>query len=696
MKAYRSLIRIAAVIAVGAMTLSGDAQQLSMSVDAAKTGPPISKNMYGFFTEFLQNMYTNGLWAEMLDDRKFFYPVNSNPVQTPPNQRRGARRWKPVGPDNVVTMDQKRAYVGQHSPEISLDEATPHGIQQTGLGLRKGRGYTGRVILAADPGAQINVSLVWGPNAADRQTIHIPSPSEGYLKYDLNFTAGADSDNGTLEIVGTGKGNFHIGTVSLMPADNIEGFRADMINLYRQIGPTLIRWPGGNFTSAYNWRDGIGNPDTRPPRYDYAWHEPEMNDMGIDEFIALTRILHMEPYLCVNDGFGDVASAVQEVQYVNGAADTPMGQLRAANGHRAPYNVKWWNVGNEMYGSWQLGHMSLADYEIKQNRFVEAMREVDPNIIVVASGADPAEMTSTGAGKSITGKPITVFGDPLADWDGGLLANSSNYLNSIAEHLYPKADQAFDAQQGKFVPVKDSLTDEARRLPNRVKCVVEAWAEYQKRFPNLNMSKIPISLDEWAPGSIPIEGHAFGAGDEFQAMTVAEGLQELFRHSGQFDVSAYTALSSLLVHDKTDATINPLGLMFEMYRHYFGTIPVAVTGDSPQHDVQGTVNVDKPAASSGSPTYPLDVAAAFTADRKMLTVAIVNPTESAQQIDAKFAGVTLQGRGQLWQLAPPSLTANNEPGKPMAVKIAESNLTGAPGQFKVPPISISIFVLPVQ
>jgi len=696
MKAHGFLKLIAAVIAVGAMTLSGDAQQLSMRVDAGKTGPPISKNMYGFFTEFLQNMYTNGLWAEMLDDRKFFYPVNSNPVQTPPNQRRGARRWKPVGPDDVVTMDQQMAYVGQHSPEIMLDAATPHGIQQTGLGLLKGKAYTGRVILAADSGAQISVSLIWGPNPADRQTVRIPSPSQGYLKYDLSFTAGADSDNATMEIVGTGKGDFHIGAVSLMPADNIGGFRADMINLYRQIGPTLIRWPGGNFTSGYSWRDGIGNPDTRPPRYDYAWHEPEMNDMGIDEFIALTRILHMEPYLCVNDGFGDAVSAAQEVQYVNGAANTPMGKLRAANGHRAPYNVKWWNVGNEMYGSWQLGHMSLADYEIKQNTFVEAMREVDPNIIVVASGADPAEMTSTGAGQSITGKPITVFGDPLADWDGGLLAHSSSYLNAIAEHLYPKADQAFDAQQGKFVPVKDSLTDEARRLPNRVKCVVEAWGEYQKRFPNLNMSKIPISLDEWAPGSIPVEGHAFGSGDEFQAMTVAEGLQELFRHSGQFDVSAYTALSSLLVQNKTDATINPLGLMFEMYRHHFGTIPVAVTGDSPQHDLQGTVNVDKPAVPSGSPTYPLDVAAALTADRKQLTVAIVNPTESAQHIDATFAGVTLQGRGQLWQLAPPSLTANNEPGKPMAVKIAESALTGGAGTLEVPPISISIYVLPLQ
>jgi len=693
---HRLVKFVAAVALVGALAFEASAQQLTMQVDAAKTGPPISKNMYGFFTELLHNMYTDGLWAEMLGDRKFFYPVNSNPVQTPPNSRTFVGRWKPVGPDAVVVMDRKDAYVGKHSPEIMLDSATPHGIQQAGLGLVKGKRYTGRVILSADPGAHIRVSLVWGPNPTDRQTIRIQSPSKSYVKYHLSFTAGADTDNGTLEIVGTGKGNFHIGAVSLMPADNIDGFRADMINLYRQIGPTLIRWPGGNFTSGYNWRDGIGDPDTRPPRYDYAWHALESNDMGLDEFITLTRILHMEPYICVNDGFGGAFSAAQEVQYVNGGVNTPMGRLRALNGHPAPYNVKWWNVGNEMYGFWQLGHMSLANYEIKQNMVVEAMRKVDPNIIVVASGADPAEMTSTGAGRAITGKPITVFGDPLADWDGGLLTHSSNYFNALAEHLYPKADEVFNAQEGKFVPVNDSLVDEARRLPNRVKCVVEAWHEYQERFPNLDMSKIPISLDEWIAGRIPIEGHRWGGGDVFHALSAAEGLQSMFRHSGMFTVSAYTALSGLLSWNKTEATITPVGLMFEIYRHHFGSIPVTVTGNSPQHNVQGTVNVDKPAVSSGSPTYPLDVAAALTADRKELTVAVVNPTESAQSINATFTGVTLQGTGHLWQIAPPKLTTLNQPGKPMAVKIAESNLTEAPGKLEVPPISISIYVLPVQ
>lgn len=696
MKTRRPMILAMAAAAIGGLALKAGAQQLTMQVDAAKAGPPISKNVYGFFSELLFNMYTGGLRAEMLGDRKFFYPVNSNPVQTPPNSRRSVGRWKPVGPDDAVVMDRQRAFVGGHSPAIVLDPNALHGIQQAGLGLQKGKAYSGRVILAADPGAHISVSLVWGPNPADRQTFQIPAPSRDYVKYPLNFIAGGDTDDGTLEIAGTGKGTFHIGAASLMPADNIDGYRADMIKLYREIGPALLRWPGGNFTSGYDWRDGIGDPDTRPPRYDYAWGALESNDMGLDEYMTLVRLLHMAPYICVNDGFGDAFSAAQEVEYVNGSVDTPMGRLRALNGHPAPYHVKWWNVGNEMYGFWQLGHMSLAHYEIKQNTFVEAMRKVDPGIVVVASGADPAEMTTTGAGSAITGKAVTLFGDPLADWDGGLLAHSATDLNAIAEHLYPKADEAFDAQQGKFVPVRDSLANEARRLPNRVKCVVEAWQEYQRRFPNVDMTEIPISLDEWVAGRIPSEGTRYTGSDTFHALSAAEAMHEMFRYSGLFSVSGYTALSGLLAWNKTEATITPVGLMFEMYRQHFGTIPVSVTGNSPQPDLQGTVNVDKPAVSSGSPTSPLDVAAAWTADRKALTVAVINPTESAQELDASFAGATIQGTGTLWRMVSPSPTAGNEPGKPMAVNIAESAVLAAPGKMEIPPLSISIYELPAE
>jgi alpha-N-arabinofuranosidase len=691
MKQHGFVRGVLTAMIVSGLAHSGSAQQVTMTVDASKTGAPISPYMYGFFTELLSNCYEGGMWAEMLGDRKFFYPVDSSMELKPPNSRKFVARWRPVGPDEFVAMDRERAYVGEHSPLVKLEAATPHGIQQAGMALRKGRKYSGRVVLAAEPGAEVKVSLVWGANPGDRQTIPIKSLRREYAKFPLSFTVAADSDDGRLEIVGTGKGSFHIGAVSLMPADNLNGFRADIIAGFREIGPALFRWPGGNMTSAYDWRDGIGDPDKRPPRYDFAWHALEPNDVGIDDYMHLNKLLNMEPYVCVNTGFGDAHSAAEEVEYVNGSVNTLMGKLRAVNGHPEPYKAVWWNVGNEMFGPWQLGFMALDQYVIKHNMVVQAMRRVDPSIRIVASGATPIEASQSRAALMITGKHVTGFGGP-ADFTGGLLAHSAEYLDAIAEHIYPSTvDKAFDSEKQDYVKVDEPLVDRARKLANAVRAPIEAWDEYQRRLPSVKVDQIPMALDEWVSGRI---GDARDS--MFSPLACAQAMNEMLRHSNRFIISAYTGAPELLAISKTDVTVRPIGLMFEMYRRHFGTIPLAVDGNSPQHEVQGTVGVDKPKVSSGSDTYPLDAVAALTASRKSLTLAIVNPTESGQQIDVALQGVAVQNQGRLWRIAAADLTAANTPGKPRVVDIVESSLTEAPGRLAIPPISISIYEFPLR
>jgi alpha-L-arabinofuranosidase len=379
-------VALTALLACGGAAHVAVAQQVTMTIDTTKTGAPISPYMYGFFTELHEANNEGGFWAEMLGDRKFFNPVESGKDREPsPGRRRTARapRFRPLGPDEFVVMDRQKVYVGEHSPMVKLEDAAPHGIQEAGLEIRKGRKYSGRVILAGGPGAEVTVSLVWGPDPADRQTIPIKRLRTEYAKFPLSFTAGADTDDARLEIVGTGKGTFHIGAVSLMPADNVHGYRADMIEEMRKIGPTMFRWPGGNMVSSWDWRDSIGDPDKRPPRLNPAWDEVQQNDLGIDEYMVLNKLLSMEPYICVNAGFGDAHSAAEEVEYVNGSVNTPMGKWRAANGHPEPYNVTWWNIGNEMWNASQMGFMSVNQYWIKHNMFAEAMRAVDPSIKLV-------------------------------------------------------------------------------------------------------------------------------------------------------------------------------------------------------------------------------------------------------------------------------------------------------------------------
>src|SRR5271165_6599736 len=293
MSTQRFLKILLMAMAVSFLVSSGSAQQVAMTVDATKTGAPISPYMYGFFTELHETNNEGGFWAEMLGDRKFFNPVNSGKDREPtPGRRPRPRgpRFRPLGPDEFVVMDRQKVYVGEHSPMVKLEAATPHGIQQGGLGLRKGRKYSGRVILAADPGAEVTVSLVWGPNPGNRQTIPIKRLRTEYAKFPLSFTAGADTDDARLEIAGTGKGTFHIGAVSLMPADNVYGYRADLLAEMKKIGPTMFRWPGGNMVSGYDWRDGIGDADKRPPRFDFAWNMAEQNDVGIDDYMLLNKL----------------------------------------------------------------------------------------------------------------------------------------------------------------------------------------------------------------------------------------------------------------------------------------------------------------------------------------------------------------------------------------------------------------------
>jgi alpha-N-arabinofuranosidase len=664
------------------------AAKVSMTVNAAKVGAPIDPYIYGQFTELLFNLFEKGAWAEMLSDRKFFYPVNSTEKLVPENRKRDFDRWRPIGPDASVTMDTQHAYVGEHAPEVHLDGATPRGMRQSGIPLAKGRSYTGHVVLYGDPTAKVEVSLVWGSGPGDRQSVALPLLSGKYIKFPFHFVSGADTEKGSFEISGTGTGTFHIGVVSLMPADNIDGFRADMVKLLRELHSGIYRWPGGNFVSGYNWRDGIGDRDTRPPRYDFAWHTVEYNDVGTDEFLTLCRLLEIDPYVCVNAGFGDAQSAADWVEYCDGSADTPMGRLRAMNGHPEPYGVKWWGIGNEMYGQWQLGNMYIDHYVIKHNMFGEAMRKVDPSIKLIASGATPFETSTTARHhrKPLPAKLPYQFGSKQ-DWSGQLLEHSSDYINFLSEHLYPVLDSAFDVEKQEFVKTNDPIQDQIRRLPNRVEAAAESMHEYLHMMPQLKDKNIKMAIDEWAGG---------GRRGFERALVAAEGLQEMFRHTDVITMGAYTAFISNLSFNGNDAVLSSSGEVFKLYRDDFGTLPVEVTGNSPQKVLEGTVGVDKPKVSSGSPTYPMDVAAALTGDRRKLTVAVVNPTQAAHEMDFHVDGVELQCGGILRRIAAPNLDADNEPGKPPEVPIRETRLSERPASVTLPPLSISLYVFDVK
>lgn len=660
-----------------------------------------------FIEHIAKTMYSS-LWAEMLDDRKFYFPIVSKEPETPDPHGGGGfpgmqtRRWHPVGPDDVVTMDTADPFVGDQSPKIALNGSTPQGIKQSGLALVKGKLYTGRIYLRGSNGARVQISIAWGPGASDRQTIFTGPISGEYKKYPFTFTAESNSDDATFEITGTGAGSFHIGAVSLMPADNIDGFRPDTIALLRQIKSGFWRF-GGNYTSNYTWYDAVGDRDKRPSDWDFAWNAMQTNDLGPDEFAEFCKLIGVTPYISVNAGLGDAHSAAQEVEYMNGAVTTPMGAWRARNGHPQPYHIKFWNIGNEPWGSWQIGRTDPKYFFIKHNAFAKAMRKVDPSITLIASGEMLEDGNVPGPERAkYIGNLGPLYGSD-ADWTGGFLKNCWGNFDGIAEHWYASPGVHFDLDKARTlapdensnhadVKVDQTLLEFARYPANIVRTKAEEWRGYQQRFPAMVDKKIFLSIDEYA-----YFGGGFGRPSTLkQSLAYAMLFNEMLRHTDFLTMAAHTMGTSTIDFNRTASTLNALGLVFKMYSNSFpGTIPVAVAGNSPQPAPKYPVGGDQPRVNSGSPTYPLDVFAALTPDRKYMSVAVVNATESEQKLDLNITGVHLTGPSKRWLLTGENLDAANQVGHPQQLEIKETPIDAASGVLTVAPISISIYRFPV-
>jgi alpha-N-arabinofuranosidase len=170
-------------------------------------------------------------------------------------------------------------------------------------------------------------------------------------------------------------------------ASDAAGWRHDVIDLVRELGVTVVRYPGGNFVSGYDWEDGVGPRDRRPTRMDLAWRSIEPNLVGTDDFMDWAQLAGVAPMLAVNLGTRGSEAARNLVEYCNGPAGTTHGDLRISNGHPKAHDVRLWCLGNEMDGPWQLGHKTAAEYGALAADAGETMREVDPTIELVACGS---------------------------------------------------------------------------------------------------------------------------------------------------------------------------------------------------------------------------------------------------------------------------------------------------------------------
>lgn len=608
--------------------ISSEKINTSVLVDLADTKEPMSKYIYGQFIEHMGKCIYGGIWAEMLEDRKFWYA---------PGQRESP--WQLIGNKELFSIDKIAPFTGDKTPILGANDSSAAIIKQSGLGLRPNLPYNGRIILKASPGiTAVNVTLECGKQS---QTVKIDNIGTGFSPYPIEFLSEELTHNASLSIEPIGNGKVWVGTVSLMPSDNIEGFRSDVMALLKELDSPVYRWPGGNFVSGYDWKDGIGERDKRPPRKNPAWQGVEHNDVGIHEFIAFCRILDTEPYIAVNAGLGDSNQAREEVEYCNGSMETPMGKLRAENGHAEPWNVKWWSIGNEMYGDWQLGHMSTDDFVKKHNDFADVMRSVDPDIKLIAVGE-------------------------LGDWDRMVLSNCSESMDMISEHFYRQ-----DWHGG-------GLMTHVKQIPDAIRQKTDAHRKYRQEIPELKGKDIRICMDEWNYWYGP---HIYGElGTRYfmrDAMGIAAGLNEYSRQSDMVFMANYAQTVNVIGCIKTNTTssvFDATGQVLKLYRKQFGTIPVTLSGE----------------------TRPFDIAAALDKEGNKLTISVVNPTREQISMPLTLLNGKISKEGELWQVTAPDDMATNEPSYPENVKINGPVKVLSGKNLTIEPVSINLFVFELE
>jgi alpha-N-arabinofuranosidase len=615
----------------------------TIKVDITSTGEPINPYIYGQFIEHLGKCIYGGMWAEMLEDRKFYYPVTfefdpwgyaDDPHwQTGEYRFLNASPWQVIGHEKTVSMDKRNPFTGEHTPMIHLKgDGSVGGIKQKGIEFIAGKEYEGRIVLKGDVGAQPIVLRISSENNESIYT-EISNITSNYETYTFNIVVPFAGKNCSVEIFSKGKGAFNIGTLSIMPSDNINGWRSDVLALLKELDSPIYRWPGGNFVSGYNWRDGIGERDQRPPRKNPAWKGVEHNDVGLHEYMQLMEMIGSEPFVAVNTGLGTVQEVAEQIEYCRGSIDSEFGRKRAKNGSPEPFDVRFWAVGNEMYGDWQLGNMPVEEYVLKHNEMARAIWGIDPDAQLVAVGH-------------------------VGEWSEAMLTQSADYMNLLSEHIYDRE--------------LDNLQEHMLQIKNSIKRVADAHRGYLKTIPGLKDKNIRVAMDEWnywygdyIYGELGVRYH------HKDGLGIAMGLHEFFRNSDIYYMANYAQTVNVIGAIKTTQTASAFettGLVLKLYRKQFATVPLDIESRDPN----------------------LDIVAALSDDKSALTIAVVNMDSSPRNLKFDLGSMGTSSKGEAWQIHHSDPQAFNTPGEEPNVLIEELPLDFSKKMVTVPGFAVKL------
>jgi alpha-N-arabinofuranosidase len=331
-----------------------------------------------------------------------------------------ARHWQATGNGEII-MDEANPLNNKYCLKLIANNDKT-GIEQGNFSFVKGDTCRGSYWIRGNAPDGLVVRILNGKEKIFEQDL--PSPTAKWQELPLEIVADRTIKNGVMQIITKGKGEIWLDQFTLTPgsAQKKGGYRPDLLKAMADIQPTIIRWPGGSFINGYNWQDGIGDQKDRIGKK--GWDELDPLSFGVDEFIDLCRRLKAEPLIPLAVNIEDSASIkpiIALMEYCNGAATTKWGAIRAKNGHREPYRVKYWEIGNEEWG------MGAERYAEVVQTYVPLMKKVDPSVKIAVCGS--GGLGSEGRGLAYNRTVIEKCAD-LADYISiHHYENPDNYAN---------------------------------------------------------------------------------------------------------------------------------------------------------------------------------------------------------------------------------------------------------------------------
>jgi alpha-L-arabinofuranosidase len=380
------------------------------------------------------------------------------------------------------------------------------------------------------------------------------------------------------------------------------GFRKDVMDEVRQMGVPIIRYPGGNFVSGYNWLDGVGPKEDRPKVLDKAWNSLNSNQFGTNEFMAWCKAVGTEPLMGLNLGTGTPEQAAALVEYCNVEGGTKWSDLRRKHGYAEPYKVQRWCLGNEMDGPWQIGHMLATEYGMKAADAARQMHYVDPSLKLIACGSSGPFMPT------------------YLEWDREVLEHCYEYVDALSLHRYVgNTQEETGGDSSKYVALNLSL--EKQIMETLAVCDL---VRGHKRSPK----QLWLSFDEWNVW-YRARGHQFDDGHEKEAphlleeiynledaLVVGGILNSLIRHSDRIKLACLAQLINVIAPIMTNANglfRQPIFYPYDWALHYARGTALEVLVESPTYEVSGM----------GQVPY-LDVAGTLNTDDGKTSLFILN------------------------------------------------------------------------